>query len=141
MDLRTTDIFCVDSDTDALTEEQLSKCWESFELSDFAELKQFIDENAFFKLHVSEVTDEMVIVDCAWVRKFKRNPDKSMKAKSRLCARGFLDLQKSSMPTRSTTATRLSQRLLVSLAAALHLGESLDVSGAFLKGLSFDQVR
>ena len=142
MDLRTTDIFRVDSDTDVLNEEQLSKCWEAFEISDFAELKQFIDENAFFKLHVSEVTDEMVIVDCTWVRKFKRNPDKSMKAKSRLCARGFLDPQKSSMPTRSTTATRLSQRLLVSLAAALHLDiESLDVSGAFLKGLSFDQVR
>eukprot|EP00913_Durusdinium_trenchii_P027881 g26143.t1 len=140
MDLRTTEVFRVDSDTDVLTEEQLAKHWQAFELSGFAELKQFVDEDAFFKLHISQVTEEMVIVDCTWVRKFKCNPDRSMKAKSRLCARGFLDPQKTSMPTRSTTATRLSQRILVSLAAAMSI-ESLDVSGAFLKGLSFDQVR
>ena len=142
MDMRTTEIFRVDADTDVMTEEKLAPHWDAFELSDFAELKQFVDEGAFFKMHISQVTEDMVIVDCTWVRKFKRNPDKTMKAKSRLCARGFLDPQKASMPTRSTTATRLSQRILVSLAAAMNLEiESLDVSGAFLKGLSFDQVR
>ena len=141
-DVRTWQIFRVDADTEVLTEEELAQHWEAFEKSDFSELKQFVDENALFKMHISDVSSEMVIVDCTWVRKFKRNPDRSMKAKSRLCARGFLDPQKSSMPTRSTTATRLSQRIVVSLAAALGLDiESLDVSGAFLKGLSFEQVR
>eukprot|EP00913_Durusdinium_trenchii_P002492 g2304.t1 len=68
MDLRSTEIFRVDSDTDVMTEEQLARHWEAFE--------------------------------------------------------------------------QLSQRILVSLAAAMNLEiESLDVSGAFLKGLSFDQVR
>ena len=89
MDLRSTEIFRVDSDTDVMTEEQLARHWEAFEQSDFAELKQFVDEGAFFKMHISQITDDMVIVDCTWVRKFKRNPDRTMKAKSRLCARGF----------------------------------------------------
>lgn len=53
-----------------------------------------------------------------------------------------MDAQKSTLPTRSTTATRLSQRILISMAAAYGFEvESLDVSGAFLKGLSFHQVR
>ncbi|CAK8997028.1 Potassium voltage-gated channel subfamily H member 6 (Ether-a-go-go-related gene potassium channel 2) (ERG-2) (Eag-related protein 2) (Ether-a-go-go-related protein 2) (Voltage-gated potassium channel subunit Kv11.2) [Durusdinium trenchii] len=60
MDLRTTEVFRVDSDTDVLTEEQLAKHWQAFELSDFAELKQFVDEDAFFKLHISQITEEMV---------------------------------------------------------------------------------
>ena len=62
--------------------------------------------------------------------------------KSRLCARGCLDSQKELLSTRSTTATRLSQRMLLSTAANSSWEiESWDVSGAFLKGLSFDKVR
>ena len=74
-------------------------------------------------------------------RKFKRLPNGELKANSRLCARGFLDPQKEQLPTRSATATRLSQRLVVSTAAA-HLFKlaSLDVSGAFLKGFTFEKV-
>ena len=62
--------------------------------------------------------------------------------KSRLCARGCFDPQKSLMTTRSTTATRLSQRILVSTAANHDYEvESWDISGAFLKGLTFERVR
>jgi hypothetical protein len=69
-------------------------------------------------------------------------PNGELAPKSRLCARGFLDAQKDELPTRSTTATRLSQRLVVSVAAT-HLFDlaSWDVSGAFMKGLSFRQVQ
>ena len=46
------------------------------------------------------------------------------------------------MPTRSTRATRLSQRILVSTAANEGLDlESWDISGTFLKGLTFERVR
>ena len=46
------------------------------------------------------------------------------------------------LATRSTTASRLSQRLLMSSSAVLGLcPESWDVAAAFLKGLSFDRVR
>ena len=65
-----------------------------------------------------------------------------MKAKSRLCARGFLDPQKQELPTRSTTATRLSQRIVLSVASTHDfILASLDVSGAFLKGLTFEKIR
>eukprot|EP00959_Pyramimonas_sp_CCMP1952_P228554 4778300-Pyramimonas_sp.AAC.1 len=61
--------------------------------------------------------------------------------KSRLCARGFLDGQGASLSKRATTATRLSQRLLVSLAAIYDFTiESWDVTGAFLKGLPFKDM-
>ncbi|CAK9111867.1 Retrovirus-related Pol polyprotein from transposon RE2 (Retro element 2) (AtRE2) [Includes: Protease RE2 [Durusdinium trenchii] len=142
VDLRTQEVLKVDTETDVLTEAQLIAHWPLFEKADADEIAQFAHEDAFEKLHISQVSDDMVVVDCTWVRKFKRNPDGSKKAKSRLCARGFMDAQKAALPTRSTTATRLSQRILVSMAAALGLQvESLDVSGAFLKGLSFHQVR
>ncbi len=42
---------------------------------------------------------------------------------------------------RSTTATRLSQKSLVSLSAIVGFAlESWGIAGAFLKGLSFDQM-
>ena len=47
------------------------------------------------------------------------------------------------LSTRSTTATRLSQRILVST-SVIHEDndlESWDISGAFLKGLTFEKVR
>ena len=54
--------------------------------------------------------------------------------KSRLCARGCFDSQKTLLSTLSTTATRLSQRILVSAAANEDLDcESWDISGASLK--------
>ena len=53
-----------------------------------------------------------------------------------------LENQRDTLSTRSTTATRLSQRILVSTAVNHdHDIESWDVSGAFLKGLTFEKVR
>jgi hypothetical protein len=46
------------------------------------------------------------------------------------------------MPARSTTAARLSQRLVLSMCTIYNMiTESWDVSGAFVKGFSFDKVR
>ena len=63
----------------------------------------------------------MVVIDARWVRKWKKLADGKKKVKSRLCARGCLDRQKDLLTTRSTTATRLSQRLLLSLAATFDM--------------------
>ena len=85
-------------------------------------------------------------IDCTWVRKWKwvqleGKGEKIRIVKSRLCARGFLDSQVSKLTTRATTATRLSQRLLVSLGVLFGLSiESWDVTGAFLKGLPFTEL-
>ena len=52
-----------------------------------------------------------------------------------------MDPQKSLVSTRSTTATRLSQRLLLSVSALMGWKiESWDVGVAFLKGFSFKEM-
>lgn len=86
-----------------------------FEASDKAELKQFVDEKVF---RIGGPASRNSLGGCDMVRKFKRTANKTVKAKSRLCARGFLDPQKEELSTRSTTATRLSQRLVLSVACA-----------------------
>ena len=84
----------------------------------------------------------MIVVDATWVRKFKCLPGGELQAKSRLCARGFMDPQKQDLRTRSTTATRLSQRIVVSVAATRDFTlASVDISGAFLTEFRFDKVR
>ena len=61
--------------------------------------------------------------------------------KSRLVARGCFDAQKEELITRSITATRPSQRLLVSTAAAAKLNiQSFDIAGTFLKGFTFEDI-
>lgn len=141
--LRTANIYKVDTDTDNVEEHDLTpELWNLVEEADESEIKQFVDEKAFKKLHKEEISSEMIVIDARWVRKWKRYPDKSIRMKSRLCARGCLDGQKQELTTRSTTATRLSQRMIVSTSARLDFDlESLDISGAFLKGLSFNEIQ
>ena len=142
--LRTAQIFKVDEETDNVTEENLTaEMWPKVEEADRAEIRQFVEEKAFKKIHRDQFTSEMVIIDARWVRKWKRYPDQSVRMKSRLCARGFLDQQKDLLTTRSTTATRLSQRLLISQAARKkqRTVESIDIAGAFLKGFSFKEIQ
>ncbi|CAE8712610.1 unnamed protein product [Polarella glacialis] len=134
--------FRVDTDTDSLTEADLVKHWREVEAADRKELKQFLDQQIFKLRHINSLdTDEGSFVDAIWIRKWKRVPDGSYIIKSRLCARGYLDCQKHLIPTRSTTATRLSQRILVSVSVLLGFDlESWDVSGAFIKGFNFDRL-
>ena len=82
-----------------------------------------------------------MVIDATWVRKWKRKGD-TVEVKSRLCARGCFDPHREHLTTRSTTATRLSQRIVLSTAASNQMDcESFDVSGAFLKGFTFEKVR
>ena len=81
------------------------------------------------------------VMDAIWVRKWKRMPNGTLEIKSRLCLRGYLDPQKDALSSRATTATRLSQRLLISMSVLLGFEvESLDVSTAFLKGFSWKKL-
>ena len=117
--LRTAEVYKVDQETNNIDDDNITaEMWPEVDAADLAEIKQFVDESAFEKIHKSKITAEMVVVvDARWVRKKMRYPDRSIRIKSRLCARGFLDQQKNQLTTRSTTATRLSQRILVSQAA------------------------
>ncbi|CAE7589766.1 unnamed protein product, partial [Symbiodinium microadriaticum] len=141
-DLSNGEIYKVDDEADNITEGECYSIWPQVEEADAAEIKQFVETASFQKMHVNSLTEDTVIIDSVWVRKWKRMPDGSRKVKSRLCARGCFDKQKDLLTTRSTTATRLSQRIVLSVAANEDLeAESWDISGAFLKGLTFEKVR
>ena len=132
----------MDTEHDDISEEDVFGIWKQVEEADKAEVAQFVQEKVFQKIHKDAFTHDHVIIDARWVRKFKKMADGTKKVKSRLCARGCLDKQKDLLTTRSTTATRLSQRLLLSMAATFDLNvESWDIGGAFLKGLSFHEIR
>lgn len=85
--------------------------WPEIDEADWKEIQQFVDEKAFKPIHPLPLTQDTVKIDAKWVRKWKRYPDKPVKMKSRLCARGCLDQRKTQLTAPSTTATRLSQRL------------------------------
>eukprot|EP00959_Pyramimonas_sp_CCMP1952_P066503 1388380-Pyramimonas_sp.AAC.2 len=54
-------------------------------------------------------------IDAAWVRKWKtRSPPV---VKSRMCGRGFMDVQKKGVHRHSQTASALSHRLAMTLGA------------------------
>lgn len=122
-----------------LTEEEIVKHWTTVEKADRAEVKQFVDEKVFKKKYYYDVNID--VIDAIWIRKWKQLADGTIIVKSRLCVRGFLDPQRSAIPTRSTTASRLSHRIFMSLCALLQFEiESWDISGAFLKGFTFAQL-
>eukprot|EP00438_Fugacium_kawagutii_P029807 Skav231475 [mRNA] locus=scaffold1100:530653:539709:- [translate_table: standard] len=142
IDLRTTEVYRVDTEHDDIQEDDVYQIWKQVDEADRAEVAQFVHEGVFQKIHRDALTQDHVVIDCRWVRKWKKMSNGSKKVKSRLCARGCLDKQKDLLTTRSTTATRLSQRLLLSTAAVFDLEvESWDIGGAFLKGLSFREIR
>ena len=138
--LRTARIYKVDSDTSNIDEENIDPMlWKEIDLADEAEIKQFADEKAFKKIHRMQIAEGMIEIDGVWIRKKKRYPGGELKMKSRMCARGCFDSQKHQLTTRSTTATKLSQRLAVSTAARKNLKlESLDIGEATLLRL-FDE--
>ena len=129
VDLRTQEILKVDFETDILTDAEIMNNWPLVEEADLKEVQQFVDANAFRVKPMSQATAPPI--DGVWVRKWKKLPDETLCVKSRLCARGFLDAQKKLLPTRSTTATRLSQRLVISLCVIFDLEYEL----GYLRGL------
>ena len=142
-DLLTGNIFKVDETQAMIHEKDVEPIWSQVEAADMKEVKQFVDEKAFRKINRADLKEndkESVIIDAIWVRKWKNTKQERI-VKSRLCARGCFDPYKNDMMTRSTTATRLSQKLL--LASAVNKGtkvESWDVAGAFLKGLNYKEL-
>ena len=136
--------FRVDDTTANLTDEDLVKYKDLVHAADHKELKQFVHYDVFR----TETTDNLQhndnIVDCVWVRKWKVL---HKEVKSRMCARGCFDKQKHLIEKHSSTATRLSQRLVISLGMADGVlygkevsTESLDISGAFLQGLTYSEL-
>ena len=121
VDVRTSDVWRVDTEHDDINEDEAVKIWPLVDEADKNEVEQFVQEQAFKKIHRLEIAEDMVVIDARRVRKWKKLADGKKKVKGRLCARGCLDKQKSLLTTRSTTATHLSQRLLLSAAAVFDM--------------------
>ena len=139
-DLSVGNIFRVDSTTDMIEENQVAEIWPQVEEADRKEIGQFVDEKAFQAVRRNDIHDQCAIIDAIWVRKWKRTAEKRL-VKSRLCVRGCHDPWKQEISNRSTTATRLSQRLILTAAANNHDSlESWDIAGAFLKGLTYEAL-
>ncbi|CAK9062838.1 unnamed protein product [Durusdinium trenchii] len=104
-----------------IEEDDLASIWSVVEEADEKELRQFIDEKAFTKIPLSDVIDDpnVVIIDGVWVRCWKIKLGKKI-VKSRMYARGCFDTQPMELATRSATASRLSQRILMSTAAVMN---------------------
>ena len=75
-----------------------------------------------------------------WVLTWKENPETGeSEIRARVCVRGFLDAQAAVVATIAATASLLTHRLFAALApTSRRILGSLDVSAAFLKGLSFE---
>ena len=138
MDIIDGTCYRVDQETDNLTAEDFVKYEREIIEADRKEIEGFLKHKIFEVKNLMSATQRPM--SCVWVRKWKIKDGKRI-VKSRLCVRGFLDPQKSMLTKHSSTATRLSQKLIVSYAACLDFDmESWDISSAFLQGLSFDNI-
>ena len=118
-----------------LTEQDLRDYSDLVYEADLKEIQSFVSDKVF-KL-CQRTSAKQRPMSCLWVRKRKGD-----EVKARPCVRGFLDPQKRHVSRYSSTATRLSQRLLVSLSVEHHFElEQWDIGNAFLKGFSFKVMR
>ena len=143
------EILRVDEETAGLTDDDMRRYAKLVEDADHRELEQFIKHQVFEGVHRSKLRPGANVVDCIWVRKWAVH---GVKVKSRMCSRGCFDKQKHVIEKHSSTATRLSQRMVMSLAMCEgHLYsykgngsdvdiESLDISTAFLQGLNYQDL-
>ncbi len=150
VDLTNDEIFRVDDSTALLTDDDLARYAQLVREADRRELEAFIDHKVFKVEPISSLSSNANLVDCVWIRKWAI---KGQKVKSRMCARGCFDRQKYFIDRHSSTATRLSQRLVVSLGLCTGIiysdtgdnldidTESLDISTAFLQGLDYQQLK
>ena len=140
-DLYEGSIFRVDTTTDNISEDDVFSIWPQVEEGDHKEVSQFVEQQAFSPVRLSDLGKDVAIIDAIWVRKWKKAVEGRI-VKSRLCARGCHDPCKNMMSNRSTAATRLCQRLILMSAVNVpqKILESWDVAGAFLKGLTYDAL-
>ncbi len=94
MCVRTGNCYRVDTETDMLTDAEMRQHENLVREADRKEIRSFVSDKVFRLKRKSKATVRSM--DCIWVRKWKTRPSAQNKGeiKSRLVARGFLDLQK-----------------------------------------------
>ena len=140
MDVHTGECLRVDAETDTLSAAELIQFETEVMAADAAEVKSFLDHKVFGTT-LPTAHCQLRAMSCTWVRKWKWTVIDGKRVrivKSRLCVRGFMDPQKHKLTKHSSTASRLTQRLHVSICVQNDFAiESWDISVAFLQGFSF----
>ncbi len=128
-----------------LSKEEIVEHADEVSRAKLEELKRWHDLGCFQRMKRSKAQNK---VDGTWVLKWKkvRTADNEWNKiiKARLTARGFKDMQAFSdkINTYSGTATKWSQRMINAHAAQNdYVLFSMDISAAFLKGLTFKEIQ
>ena len=79
-DLLYGEVYKTDDDVDNIAEDEVYNIWPLVEESDAAEIKQFVDTGSFRKMHINSLTEEIVLIDSVWIRKWKRMPSGDRRA-------------------------------------------------------------
>ena len=146
-DINTNEVFRIDQETGILTDSDYRNYSKLVLEADRRELSQFVEHKVFLPRLRSSIDFSNPangnLVDCTWIRRWKIF---QKEVKSRMCARGCFDRQKYYIERHSSTATRLSQRMILSSAmldgyvyddgSGIDI-ESLDISCAFLQGFDY----
>ena len=150
IDINSGEVFKVDDTTALLTDDDLRRYPKLVDEADRKELKAFVSHKVFVAKYKRDLPRDANCVDCVWVRKWAKL---HVQVKSRMCARGCFDKQKYTIDRHSSTATRLSQRMVVSLGMCHGIlysetgdgtdisTESFDISTAFLQGLDYQELQ
>ena len=102
-----------------------------------AEIKRWVEMKAWKRMKRSEASS---ILDSRWVLKWKLKEQVKL-IQARLTARGYKDRQGSDIITHSATTTRWGQKLLLVVIAQRGWKlYSFDVSQAFLRGITFQEL-
>ena len=127
----------IERDVDTLTPSEIKQHWSLVEAAINKELGSFKDLKVFKHTPVREAVN---IMSSRFVIRWKHvGNEKTVKA--RLCVRGFEDKLANSLSTFASTASRWSQRLVVSACVQNQWSLfSWDISTAFLQGISFQDL-
>jgi hypothetical protein len=127
----------IKKDYDELTKDDVLKHWTKVEASMFEELNSFI---LLAAIKIGRKGETGNVMTSRWVLKFKKKDDQRV-IKARLCVHGFKDKDSETLSTFASTATKWTQRLVTATAAQQGwLICSADVSSAFIRGLTFEQM-
>ena len=130
-------ITVIDKVFDEVNKKELAMNWSLAKEGALKELKSFQDTDA---LVIAPRSKHPNVLSSRWVWRWKAIDGKRA-IKARLTVRGFEDNESSQLKTMATTATRWSQRMIISI--VVQRGWELltaDVSTAFLQGLTFEEL-
>ena len=129
----------IDKKYDELTKLEVQQHWSKVEIAIRKEVASF---QALSTFDIISRKDAVNLMDSKFVLKWKEDSTTGERiVKARLTVRGFQDLAASSLETYASTASRWSQRFVVSICTTFSWTITVwDVSTAFLQGMSFDQL-